>query len=384
MENFEIQGLSRLFIKIKSSIRSYDPTFEHLIYGLKYTLPNLTGLILFLFMRRPFSSSIYFITSYVFAVTITKPTYKSKISDMFLVCIAIACGQFLICMLKGAHNGYLVIAIFILAFFIYATDKHRAVADVAPMWICVSLSVGYGWVNSVNQVIEMCIVFAIAVSYLYIFEYFASKLRIKATMIYIAELIYDSFYLFTNRHEKIKSNEIYNKHLLDKQFVSKADGLIENYFSNKKDKFFHKVTVAEHKASKVILNEEYHFLKNKKYATYFTPVYYIYRKLIRDITMLMEYRNQGDYSRYGTEQVINNIGTRLKRVVRAMKMEEVLPEPMNDNNLLDHWSNLVKKDLEDGKIEKTVGFSQFLYGLKCVLKDLDILEKLLSKKLPKY
>ncbi len=202
MEFFEIRKTPSLFVKIKSIIRSYDPTFEHLIYGLKYTLPNLTGLILFLFMRRPFSSTIYFITSYVFAVTITKPTYKSKISDIFLVCIAIACGQFLICMLKGAHNGYLVTAIFILAFFIYATDKHRAVADVAPMWISVSLSVGYGWINSVNQVIEMGIVFIIAVSYLYIFEYLTSKLRIKASMIYIAELIYDSFYLFTNREKK--------------------------------------------------------------------------------------------------------------------------------------------------------------------------------------
>jgi hypothetical protein len=383
MENFKIKRLSRLFIKNKGRIRAYDPTFEHLIYGLKYTLPNVTGLILFLFMRRPFSSSIYFITSYVFAVTITKPTYKSKISDIFLVCIAIACGQFLICMLKGAHNGYLVTAIFILAFFMYATDKHRAVADVAPMWICVSLSVGYGWVNSVNQVIEMCIVFAIAVSYLFIFEYISSKLRIKTTMIYLAELIYDSFYLFTNLHEKIKSNEIYNKHLLDKQFVSRADGLIESYFSDKRDKFFHKVTVAEHKASKVILDEEYYFIKNKKYAAYFTPVYYIYRKLIRDITILMEYRKHGDYSVYNTEQVVNNISKRLRRVVKIIKMEKILPERKLNNNLIDQWANWVEKDLESNGKDNSVGFSQFLYGIKCISKDLDLLEKLLSKKIPK-
>ncbi len=361
-------------------IHSYDPTSEFFINALKFTIPGCIGIFCLIFFRWPSNSLVFFSPPIIMAGTLFYTDYKSKIISMVVVSLELMIGQFIICVFNK-HQVVLIILLFLLFLAIYGYRKYRMGGGFAVIQIAVCLGFPPGWYNGVEGCIGILIGFIIAITSLFLFEYFTARFRMRSSLIYISELVNDSFTAFTEKERSNIHKDIDNKYLFNRPFMNRVDIVVENIFKTKIDKFYHKVGSAVYKADIVIEQEQYIFPKNTVYSRKAIAVYYFYRRLFRGTSFLSGYFDlHEEINKYVplTDELIINIRIRLKRLSNIMKKREMPSCDVNDLNLIKNWRNniteFMKKDCRE--IDKRI--LEFNYGLCFLVEDIEKLREQLA------
>ncbi|HJO96113.1 MAG TPA: hypothetical protein QF753_22165 [Victivallales bacterium] len=366
--------------KIYRIIHSYDPTNEHFINAMKNTIPGCLGIFCLVYFRWPFNLFIFFTPAFILVPSLFFLDYKNKIINMVLLSLEIMVGQFVICVF-AKHQFVLIILLFFLFIQIYSSVKYRMVGGLAAIFIAISLGLPKGWYNGVESCIGILIAFILAIISLFLFEYFTTRFRIRSSLVYISELVNDSFTVFTEIDRKNISREIDNKYLFNRPFMDRIDIVVENIFKTKIDKFYHKVATAVYKADIVIEQEQYIFSKNIVYSRKAIAVYYFYRRLFREIAFLSGYYDLHEQINMYvplTDELIMNLSLRLKKLSSIIKKREIPDHDIVDLNLIENWKENVAefKKNDCRKIDKRI--LEFNYGLWCIIEDIEKLRKQLA------
>jgi hypothetical protein len=368
--------------KIYKIIRAYDPTGEFFIKGLMWTLPNTTGALYLLISRGPSSFIIYFVPSSILIASTYSSDYKNKLLNMLLFAFTMAISQWVIAVFFH-RQVILIILLFLIIFFIYTSVKRSFLGILAPLFVAIFLELPPGWYNGANRLIETGIAFIIAVIYLFLFEFFTAKFKIRSSIIYFSELIYDSFFCYTTEDKEEIERRIKHKLLYDSSYFNKPDILVENIFVSRRDKFYHKITLARYKADAILLEENYFFRKNLMYAFYAKDVYVFYLRMFRAIGFMRYYygKNKGfDFSVSFTTELIANIYHRLSLLSNMIKDRKQPEKEFRDSKLIDNWKQHLHK-FSKNKNEKVHDDElEFYFGLKCLLADLDIVREKLNSR----
>ncbi|MCP4177809.1 MAG: hypothetical protein GY756_08590 [bacterium] len=358
-------------------IHSYDPTSEFLIIALKFTIPGCIGILCVMYFRWPSNLLICFSPTLIMAGSLFSVDYKNKIASMCVVALELMIGQFIICVFFK-HQIVLVILLFLLFLVIYGFKKYRMCGGFAVIQIAVCLGFPSGWYNGVEGCIAILIGFIIAIITLLLFEYFTAKFRMGSSLIYISELVNDSFTAFTEKERSNIHRDIDNKYLFNRPFMNRIDIVVENIFKTKIDKFYHKVGAAVYKADIVIEHEQYIFPKNIVYSRKAIAVYYFYRRLFRGTSFLSGYYDlHEEINKYVplTDELIVNIKIRLKRLSNIIKKKELPSGDVNDLNLIKNWKNNITEFMKNDCREIDKRILEFNYGLHFIVEDMEKLRE---------
>ena len=375
-----------LFLKnIFKFIHSYDPTNEYFINALKATVPTFIAIFCLLYFRWQFNLFIFFMPTMLLLISNLSIDYRNKFINMTVLTLEVMLGQFIVCIFSK-HEFILLIVLFFLLLTIYSSGKYRIAGGVAGMMIAVSPSLPGGWYNGVQNSISILIAFLISLISLILFECLTGKFRIRSSIIYVSELINDSFVAFTVQNRNNIHKTIHNKYLFNRAYLNRADMVIENIFKTKIDKFYHKITLAILKADIVIEQEQYLFPKNILFSKKTVAVYYFYRRLFRGTSFLSGYfelhKKINEYVPL-TEDLILNINLRLQHLTEILKHKKLPNSDVRDNLLIEKWKKNVTEFKNNDFCNIDERILEFYYGLNYILEDMDKLRTQLNTKFRK-
>ena len=354
-----------------SRLHQLDPTHECILNALKCTLPCLIGTFCWMYFRKPFSFFIILLPAFSIMVMSVFPTYKLKFSNLAVFLSSLAVLQFLAAVLHN-HPFILVAFFFILIFPLIASIKYRYVSVFAILCAVIYLVLPGGWYAGTNRVIEIVLIGIGAAIFQLCIEYCTSKIRMRATILYLFDLIADAFYAFTAHEQDYVHIKIRNKYLFERPLSFKADFAIEKIYKSDSEKFIHRILMELINKGKFIEDEDFYFNKNIDYKNFLYPQLILCRRMFRNVTFMLRF-HEHEIHIYAllpnTKDLIVHINRAFRDIMLGFRSDDnkikVLEDKCVDDWLHEHDKLKNNKDIV---IEKEV--LEFIYGMKCMIYDI--------------
>lgn len=359
-----------------------DPVYDAFFNAFKcMTVPMLVGVFCWVYFEKPFSLMIMALPPAVFSVVYITPVYKQKFLNIGVFLLTIAAMQFSIAVFS-IHPYFLVIVLFILIYVSVSSIKYRYSSVFVAFLAVIYMTLPQSWVLGVNRLIELCCITLIIIFLMVLYEYLLSKFKLRFTILYFIELMWDAFKITTALDLKKDSKALRNKYLFERPMTVRADFEVEKIFDTDMEKFDHRIFIEMINKGKFIESEEFFFKKNKDYRNFIYPIYILIRRGIRSISYMLKFNIHKTeiYKLYPTTPIlIKNIYDALSKIDSAIRENEKMSFSFNEDDIQNwnkeclHVSNLPNNIIDDGIIES-------IYGIKCLIGDIKKIEKIIFAK----
>ncbi|MEI6056768.1 MAG: hypothetical protein WCR55_12010 [Lentisphaerota bacterium] len=366
---------------IQKLVDTYDPARESFICALKATIPALIATAIYLYFRRPFSSVFFYTSAYCLVLTFFYPTYKGKITVLAVTIFLAMLGMFTVSILTK-HIYTMLFVLFPILMIIFGSMKYKYAASVAPVFIAIALALPTGWREGVNRCIELGISFAICLFCLALYELIFVKYRARSNLVYISELIYDLFFVYTSEDKVFASKKIRYKHLFKKHSLYRTDIIPNKIFKNDSDRFMYKVNLVLTKTLPVVFDEDYIFARSKFYIYGLRDIFTLYRRMYRNISLMTNFEfNLQKLCEHVplTDKLIENIRARLKNQNRSIYLRQTPNQSVRDPELIEDWMSNLNSFLSKLPPEIDKSEMEYLLGLRYIVHDIDALRAKLRK-----
>jgi hypothetical protein len=357
-------------------LHQLDPTYECIINALKCTLPALLGTFCWMYFRKPFTFFVILLPVFSLLIMTVFSTYKLKLRNLLVLLSLLAVLQFLIAILIQ-HYFMLIAVLFIILLPLIASIKYRYVSLFAALYVTLYIELPPGWYAGTNRVIEIIIVGMIAIVLQLFFEYCTSIFRMRATISYLLELVLDAFYAFTAYDESKIGIKIRNKYMFERPLSFRADFAVEKIYKSNSEKFIHRILMELVNRGKLINEEEFYFKKNKDYKNCVYPMLILCRRMFRDVTFMLRFHKhkKNIYELLpSTKDLIENINCMFRDMIYTFRLDVKKLNILKDectNKWLAECDNIDSLELEKEILE-------FIYGLKCLIKDIKELAEIIN------
>jgi len=359
-------------------LHQWDPISDAAINALKLTIPGIVGTICWLYFRKPFSFWITLLPPFAMFVVFSSSTYKQKFLNLTAFFVPLAIMQFAVAILL-THPFILIIFLFISSFIVISIFKYRYATIFAVLCAVIYIDLQPGWYLGVNRIIEIIISFVIISVLIIIYEYLFSIVKLKKIIVYLLELLWDSFYLLTVSDSGEGSRKLKNKYLFERALCFKSDFEVEKIFNTDTEKFSHKVVTELINKGKFIDSEEFIFEKNRNYRDYVNSIYILLRRGLRSVTYLRSFSNKKiEIYKFcpTTSILVKNIEEAFSKIVLCFKHDYKIDTFFNEKHI-EKWNNECDKLAESQKNIIDDGVLESIYGIKYLITDLKKIEKIL-------
>jgi len=360
---------------------TFDPTNEALINAFKFAIPCIVGAFCWVYLDKPFTFFISFVPAVSFFTILPYSTYKDKFLSLTSYLLFMAILQLIIAIFY-LHPIIMMILLFIAIFFAVAKTKYRYSIIFAILWAVIYIIFPQGSNIGIIRTIGIMCIAIIVVVFVFIYEYIFSKIIIRSSIVYLTEIIADGFHLFTTSEKEINVNHLRNKYIFVSPLNFRPEATVEELFLTDSEKIAHRLLMEMVNKGKFINKEEFYFRKNIEYRNFIHPIYIRLRRIFRDSIFLLKYNDcKKEILKFlpTTEFLINDLDLIFTTIITSLKFDNNSVSCIKSNNIK-KWKTEYDLFLKSDNVQAGDDTLEALFGLKCIITDIEIIYSLLSAK----
>jgi len=348
-----IKKTSQFFLRI-------DPTYDALIKTLKMSLPCYAGVILWLNFDHFFSFFFIIVSFLILSLTECSRTLKDKFIAMIVVTLLVILYSILLSIIY-INITLLLIFFFIATFYTFSVIKYKISFLFGWIFLTISLlMLPKGLDSGIHRAITTVIGLGLSILFFVLFEFFSSKLRLKASIVHLAsnfnKLLIYSFTLDSSLILKSKKKaKTYSEHVLDVEI-----DIIE-----------YKLHSISYFVEAKLFPDGYLFPAHRKCAEKYLDTLVVYKKLIRDLSLIFQYKKYKylllENAPLSTE-LIDSIILQFNHILISINKKSSL-ELLDYTDLFHTWNKQVDNSSDNISKDSIIEYSEIIHGIKCLITD---------------